>query len=514
MKKKTKTIVIILVIIAVFCGLFLYNKDKNTSNDTECENCTVKPTNEKADNPFNIKYSGQTKTYNAYDFIIEKMSQDQYWTYDEYEPEYWAQANSGAETNFEVVTVKEHVNVNGTGWVLSDENTASFARGFEGKMEIHFVNNTAECNTRYATIDSIVRHNDPSIHFGTHTRKYDLSDFDITQDWTSWYAEEDIDDAEIFMHDFGYVLYDCNQRVYKTLKYDEITETFTDEFDVEEPFGPNYYVLGDAKNDLYWEVENTLKFYNDVFKEAGCPLLNMPEGTLASYKNKTIEVPVELIELRYTDRWGDDLIHCPWRDQEDFELDITKRDDIVWLENYEDILNQEFPAETEMFTIEGYDTDGNHIEDFEYPYYSPVFLQMVPTDWMKELDHPDIQRSSLIANYYAPLYKHIFGFNGIYYIDSSNKSYPNSDRLLKLDEFYTDAKQGEWCADVIPVYKTGDVASDSGIRQRWDLLNYFNNLLKYYDKENIFGADYPVLYDICTNSDGDILDRHAFLGLR
>ena len=513
MKNKKKTLIIIAVCIAAFAGIFAISKiQKNTdSKENEpCENCTVNTV--QSNNPFNIVYSGETKTYNAYDFIIEKMSQAQYWTYDEYEPEYWAQANSGAETNFEVVTVKEHVNVNGTGWVLSDENTASFARGFEGKMEIHFVNNTAECNTRYATIDSIVRHNDPSIHFGTHTRKYDLSDFDITQDWTSWYAEEDIDDAEIFAHDFGYVLYDCNQRVYKTLKYDEITETYTDEFDVKEPFGPNYYILGGAKNDLYWEVENTLKFYNDVFKEAGCPLLNMPEGTLASYKNKTIEVPVELIELRYTDRWGDGLIHCPWRDQEDFELDITKRDDIVWLENYEDILNQEFPAETEMFSIDMCDSEGNHIEDLKYPYYSPVFLQMETIEWLKEYG-PD-ENSSIVANYYAPLYKHIFGFNGIYFINTDKYAYPDPYHLLKRDNFSTNKIEGKLNGDIIPIYKTGDVASDTEIEQRWDLLNYFNNLLKYYDKENIFGVDYPVLYDIYANSDGDILDRHAFLGLR
>ena len=137
-KKKYLYIGIIIILITISIVLGIYTSINNrTINNNDCVDCVVEK-DDKRLNLFNIKYSGETKEYNAYDFIIEKMSQAQYWTYDQYEPIY-----NTVENHYE--PSKDHVINNATGWVLYDEETASFARGYEGRLIINFADNTAFC---------------------------------------------------------------------------------------------------------------------------------------------------------------------------------------------------------------------------------------------------------------------------------------------------------------------------------------------------------------------------------
>lgn len=494
MKNKKKTLIIIAVCIATFAGIFAISKiQKNTDNkeNEPCENCTVNTV--KSNNPFNIVYSGETKTYNAYDFIIEKMSQAQYWTYDEYEPTYRQAVNDGKLGNLS----HDHTIPNGSGWTLTDENTASFARGFEGKLEIKFSDNTAASNVGNCSLDTLYLYEHPeTLGVPVGGAQVDLSQYDVSKKPWDYFDEITASVPGINkMYEDNFIYINCNDQTYNEISL------FTGVRESQQPFGPHYYI-SDGTEALYWEVESTLNFYGNVFKEAGCPLQNMPEGTLTSYKNKTIEVPVELIELRYTDRWGDGLIHCPWRDQEDFVLDTTTRTDVVWLDEYKDVFDQKKPPESELWTTSIYEySTGEHLGDKTYSYYSPYFLQIVIYDDNQESREEGITNkfSAIAANYYAPLYRHIFGFDGVYFFDATNKKVPPTSGEMNRDTFVERATEAE-DEEIFSLYANGEMEIGV-VNYGWKLKEYFDDLLKYYGKENIFGDDYPTLFNIRTNPD-------------
>ena len=282
MEKKNKKfyailgVALVLVVAVVLIFVLKPNTNQNEQNNQNCEDDSCEVINHDDVNEevqpglFGLIYSGETVRYNAYDFIIEKMGQAQYWTYDEYDPDYHfdhVDENGKWEEGWGVYNDydTEHPRPihNATGWVLYDENTASFVRGFDGRLIIDFSNYKAYSNPIYNISDSHIVDIMKPIGYTNNGHNF---------------LEEDFNPERT---------YDFNNEIVPTEVYIKV----------------------------YEEIKNTFNFYNDIFDSLGIPLINKPQGTLTSYKNMTIDVPVELVEIKYTDRWNDDLIHDPWSDQ-------------------------------------------------------------------------------------------------------------------------------------------------------------------------------------------------------
>lgn len=180
MEKKAKfkkpLIIIISVVAVCAAGYFLFTQNSNKTNNELCDNCTIdggdnNSTKLNKAKYFNLTFSGETKEYNAYDFIIEKMSQAQYWTNEEHKVDYH-------DSIFPENT--QHIDAipNGTGWTLIDENTATFARGFESRLAIKFSDNSAYNDPLYSSLDYL---EDP---YGEGVRWHNLGDNPQYLDWS------------------------------------------------------------------------------------------------------------------------------------------------------------------------------------------------------------------------------------------------------------------------------------------------------------------------------------------
>lgn len=472
-KSNKKLIIIVLALLLLAAGLFIikpWNKqDEAVKNEPEviepCTDCTV----EKG-NPFNLTYSGETIKYNAYDFIIEKMSQAQYWTYDEFHPLY--------KTNFTLPNpTKDETIINGTGWVLYDEDSASFIRGCQGILIINFSENTAISNKDfYETHDDI---NKCDIFNGVPFSTSELETFDLNN---------------------------------KTLTFND---GHVRDYSRVEPY---VNTSNQVDNLIYNEISETFEFYNNVFSELGIPLTNMPKGTLASYKNKTIEVPVELLELKYRDRWGDDLIHTVFDERANFDFYWERNKDNIWLDDYRDIMNKQFPEFKEYEEI--YDVDND--KDLYFDTYSPLFLVMLDrkdhtatfgsvvftgtlTELMRE-SPTDLEMNSLawedpiagaVATYWLrPLYKQIFGFDGVYFVDYQDlENNPNRvNRCLTKEQFDEGIKSDSMGNVAVPVFARGEYATftSSTLDITWlnNISEKMDVLCKYYGVESQFGPDF------------------------
>lgn len=459
MKKKGLIIALVVLIVGA-CGYFVITNNNNKSNNDSCVNCVVEPatntTSVKKAKNFNIVYSGETKQYNAYDFIIEKMSQAQYWTYEQHEPVYnftYENYEDRYDRFMNSKPTKVHNITNGTGFILYDEDTASFVRGFEGRLIINFAENKA-----------------------------------ISDEWFNPNPNDENDVRDILDKDLD--LYYAKVYDYNVNESDEL-----DEFKL--------------VYDSYNEIKRTLEFYNNVFDELDISLVNMPKGTLKSYKSKTIDVPVELIELKYTDRWCDDLIHSPFDERVGFNWCWEEDTDNVWLDDYKDVFNKQSPQTNSDSFIPNLTTGAS------CAYYAPIFLAFENTKWsnyyLNELKTISTENTyenfsgAYLTYYLKPLYEYAFGFNGVYLYDQTKPlGIIDKDKdLIFGDSFFGDDIQylykQEGIGFVVPIYIEGD----EKIGNQYQLTGYsfnvdgFNTYLnRVIDKNNCnscFGNDY------CTN---------------
>lgn len=477
MNKKKGLIIAIIVLLVGACGYFLISKNNNTpAND--CVDCVIEPstntTSVKKAKNFNIVYSGETKKYNAYDFIIEKLGQAQYWTYEQYEPIYNTVANHYSPS-------KEHVINNATGWILYDEDTASFARGYEGRLIINFADNTAISHTSFYNFD------------------YDNSSFSL--------SNEPLQNSFTF-YDF------VSGNEYKMLedgtKYDERTSI------------AEYDMLWDEYN----EINRTLIFYEKIFNELGISILNMPKGTLASYKNKTINVPIELINLKYWDREQDNLIHSPFDERVGWTWHWEDEENI-WLDDYRDVFNQQFPNSTDKELEEVIDLDGSIITENTY---APVFLCLTNTKWSDIYEQEEGLTGTEFYNfagafetyYLKPLYKEIFGFNGVYFYDEEKMPmFKDGDDFYGIgfrtldyfnNKFYLD---NNIVGEIVYIYDKGDVPIGAN-EQLAIPIGGFDNVVAsmkmikdHYNIQSQFGEDYPTQLSLLYN-----INEQLSLGLR
>lgn len=473
-KKKGLIIgVIAIVIIAILAIVYFAPKEQpqNTTPVVQKDDCVNgcelvdDPTPEAKTNKFNITYSGETVKYNAYDFIIEKMSQAQYWTYDQYHPLYRIQPNGFAVS-------KEQTIANATGWDLYDEKTASFVRGCQGRLIINFSNNTAN--------------SDPSFYSDTN----ELSGSNILEPTRS---------------DLSVIEYDYNNEQYKRFVYANDTESTN--FDSEEEYR--------WVNEPYWEINRTIQFYNDVFEEVGIPLLNQPEGTLTQYKNKTINVPIELVELKYSDRWGDDLIHSPFDERVGWNWYWEKDTDNVWISDYRDVLNKQFPesSENEMIQITYKD------EEYQLNKFAPVFLCLADKKQSKIYGEEEgfgltqyyNNGGAFVTYYLKPIYKEIFGFNGVYFCEENTLPGGNDiTNIMTSEKFNSGIKVMSDISYLMSIHNKGDftvgyemdMAFPFGID---DFNEYINELLEHYNVQNIYGKDFlqylTLLYSVSTQKE-------------
>lgn len=453
MNKKKGLIIAIVVLIVGTCGYFLISKNNNTpAND--CVDCAIKPstntTSVKKAKNFNIVYSGETKKYNAYDFILEKMEQAQYWTYEQHEPVY----NFTYNYDYEKLTNSKpkvlHNIKNATGFILYDEDTASFTRGFEGRIIINFSENKAICD-----------------------------------DYFNPNPDDENDIKDILTKD-------------KNLEYPETIY----EFNIANTDSNNRYFLFDVDD----EILNTMTFYNNIFDELDIPLLNMPKGTLKSYKNKTIDVPIELIELKYSDRWCDDLIHSPFDERVGFDWCWENNKDNEWLNDYKDVFTKQSPEPKENLFLPNLTTGAN------VAYYAPIFLAFesknysnyyLHEQWNSDTANKYENFSGAYLTYYLkPLYKYVFGFNGVYFYDHSKPlgAIDKNNDLLFGDEFFADALNWYYretdIGFVMPIYNSGDERVGNQYQITGlsfnvdDLNNYLNSVIDKNNGTSCFGTDY------------------------
>lgn len=495
-KSNKKLIIILLAIALLVAGLFIikpWNKKPIIDNEeTPCENCAV----EKDENdPFNLTYSGETVKYNAYDFIIEKMSQAQYWTYDQYHPKY--------NCDYEEHNYDDNI-INGSGWILYDEDSASFVRGYESRLIINFSNHTAESDDKFA--DGYQRYE------GNLAGKNTI---DIIND-------EPYNGEQIFI--------DYANHTIKSHDVNFEDGSFDSEWDFD---GQIITREGNAIPGNYTtEILHTFEFYENVFSKLGIPLLNQPAGTLASYKNKTIEVPVELVDLKYWDRFNDDKIHTIFDERVGWNWYWERNEEIEWLDDYREIMDKKFPDSTENELKSFYFVDLD--QDKTYNYYAPLFLciadrqehtsdngryKFTGTHSEEYIDSKingvNSAMDELITTYWLkPLYEHIFGFNGVYYVDSYKlENNPYDVNQSRTYEQFEKGIKSDGVGNIVAVFNKGDFTTDSSysLDTNWSngLLYYMNEICKHYNVESPYGNDY--VYNIYLINSKNEQER---LGLR
>lgn len=345
--------------------------------------------------------------------------------------------------------------LNGTGWRLVDEEKAIFERGYNGKLTINF--------SEHIAISS-----------------------DQLEDITYYF--------------------DFKNNIFKDTHWGITTElTFK------------------RGTEIYWNnafgiIENTFLYYEEIFASAGCPLLEMPEGTLTKYKNKNAK-EVTLLD--------DGLIHNPWS-QEGWSFNWENDENINWLTDYRDILNIEVPdSETIPWVVE--DLEGN-IKEYQYGIYSPLYLVMADKnsskDYLKQdgsiwFDNVDCTKNVIeaFATYYLnPAMEELYGHPAVYFVDRNTLPGPNPADLLFTNEEFEQGIQykDETYAGILEVFKLGELTP--GIVYSYypnsfyiiNLANKVKDVYKYHGNNNYKYADDYVGNFMLVYS----LDMQRILGLR
>lgn len=412
---------------------------------------------------------------NAYDYIMEVMSAPQYWSYEEFKPFY----DMTDQKAYCEPIIKAQ---NGTGWKLVDEKTASFARGAQGVLTINFSNNTA--NSKIANIE---RTSD-DYHQSNGYENYDLDFNNNIYKQYNMVSPDKVEDMESFR-----------------------STTSREKWDNGENYSPF---------DTRWVIQDTMYYYESLFKEAGCPLLNMPEGTLESYKNKTVKF------TKHTKK--DNLIHAVWK-QDNYRWDWENLDtyEEIPRNKIETIFDKPVPDSESIKLV----IDGG--ESMEWNYYSPVFLVDVQSDGTSQYleqekllfgwgGNMDGANTGAIALYYIqPLMEKIYGYNAVYFVNTDTGVYEDewSDRYPEVtdkedvinrilntrennDEIKTLHPNGECLLG--EVFQIGETNNYS-IKK---MVNYMNELINHYNIENPYAEDYLLNFVIAYS-----LKYQAYLGL-
>lgn len=475
MKKNGKILFVILFIsIVSFAVLLIGDKPfKDTDilyNGDSIANITDENINKAK--YFDIVYSGKTVEYDAYDFIIEKMSQAQYWTYDDIHPEYHAAINRDKPQYDDVIP-------NGTGWTLIDEDTATFARGFESRLVINFSENTAFNDPSYCDLDYLTAPHGEGVRWGNGRGANQSIQWEY-YDLHNEPFQEESDSEEWLKHrrtyDFNNMLYNGN----------EILDKDTGRINSTIEFNSNRYN----------EIQETLDFYNKVFAELDIQILNQPKGTLSSYKGKKIQVPVELIELSYLDRHCDGKINSIFDERSGWKIHWEEDKNIPWLEDYRDVLNKEFPEVPE----DSYITSS--VTGERWAYYSPVFMYCANPNWFDRISNlyegtqfldptkgdSQEETSALMLYYIKPLYEQIYGINGVYFVENNKVANgTQADAALTLEEFNEGIDL--WHHNALAIYKAGDDMFGNA-NDMYMMDDYMNDLINYFKIDSPYGKDY------------------------
>jgi len=478
-KKKNKGLWIVVILLVIACGVFAFLYFSKDTPNPPCDNCTIDPSDptnpdepsgqEEPETPIkdnkviDIELSGKTVKYNAYDFIIETLGKAQYWGTDQM-------------PLYEFLDYQEHhwnylSQTNGTGFKLYDENTATFCRGYEGRLYINFSANTARCNPNNQ-IDASFNDADTPWKEDENIQEINFNTGEHTC-FYKWLVDADIEYL---------TMYNATKDGYS--HFSNITAKERDEN------GYFYYT-----NHVYWIIYDTMQYYEAIFEMAGCPLLNQPEGTLTSYKNKTINVPVELTTITYLTKDGSDKISAIWT-QEGFAWDWATYDDITWIDNLEDAWDQQFPktydAEVKNMIYE--DRYGNTTRKL-VDYYGGIFIvRCDPSQSNQYLKHNTRYIESHYSNFGGAIstfwlqyvLEQVYGFKVCYFyeeVPSHDESVPaliSSDVETKDDFLYNSRIYRDTVAIVT---NKGDVTVTDAyqfVDDLYYLVKRVNDILKHY----------------------------------
>lgn len=412
------------------------------------------------------QYCAGNEKMNAYDYIISVMSSPQYWGVDnlpiyilDYEEEY----------SYEKLKKQ-----NGTGWNLIDEKTATFSRGSEGILTINFSDNTADIKTW-----SDVYSSEKNSTLDQDATKYEFDYNNNTYKYIAPYGNASLN------HNYDYSI-EINGRVYGPKNEAEFRES------------------GDVFDERF-VIKDILLYYESLFEKAGCPLLNQPAGTLESYKKKTIAVPKEET---------DELIHNIWS-QDGFRWDWDKDSSLNWLDNYQDIFNQETGKSSEMDKIEL--ENGGYLE---VDTFNPLYLVLVNKEectkqytnrnastgklilWIDE--YFDVEGGAFATYFLKPMTEKLFGHSSVYYFDNTKLPASNvydfnfntKEEFLNNLSYPKDASS----TTVLTVYKNGDIPVGN-IASEGDGCHSMNSLLFREMKiiSEHYGVDFPFADDYMLN---------------
>lgn len=256
--------------------------------------------------------------------------------------------------------------------------------------------------------------------------------------------------------------------------------------------------------DGYWNtsfgmLEKTFTDYEKLFRAAGCPLLEMAEGTLEKYKSLKV-YPASLKE--------DDLIHAVWK-EDGFSFN-WENSDLPWLENYKDIQRKEVP-ESELYETSYERLDGS-IEHYMIGGNSPLYLVLADKNsskqyqgtntWFEEISVYDNIVEGLATYYLAPAMKNLYGYDAVYFTDAANISGPSDVyRMSTRNEFdkgfsinYKDGRQA-----ILELFPKGNMFVS--VAYTYDINNYDFLMLeqKVRDLYSYYGQKYPYADDYVGN---------------
>lgn len=428
--KSNKITVFIIITIAVCLGIggFLLFKNKNTTNNENAINEQINDTQK------------QDSDKTGYDFIVDLMAEPEFWgvedvpiySYNSKEYREMLSKNYPEEDNSVSPERNKAIEAmpNGSGWKLIDEDTATFTRGYEGRLTYNF-----------SEFKAIVE-----------------SDWLYTTEW-----------------DFN----TNTERLYSTTGEHELVK--------ERPFKELPEGLSEEESREYignlyektWFVKNSMLNYEAQFKAAGCPLINQPIGTLASYKNKmakqisrddyylnnTSYKPHQKLAAFETIGYekigivdSQKFITAPWQ-QPDYVWDYTKNTDLIWLDDYRDVLDlvkkvpdtekEEFENTLEMMYSLCYLNFSNLDKMAEYQdLENAEAITNITTEWF----YPNIN-SNFIAYYVRPILKECYGVDAVYFCDMNQLNGNNKLEFGITEEEFKSIYSDNEFDRVVEVYK-------------------------------------------------------------
>ncbi|MEA5027136.1 MAG: hypothetical protein VB012_05735 [Erysipelotrichaceae bacterium] len=399
----------------------------------------------------------------CYEYIIETMSQPQYWGKDQHLEYSTQQLQAEAEEQMPEAT----------GWMLDDADQAIFKRGYEGVLRINFSKKQA-----YGTVQETFDH--------YRVRNYLLYDF-----------------AESRMY-----------RVFESESGDEYIDLTVAE---------NEHISADNKVrfNAYQEIYQTMLDYDEIFNQAGCPLYGKESGTLRSYQNQltiTTDIKQEsdgLIHAPWEQANGESSVFSHP------DITLLKSADEAWHVKIADLSQ----ASIMIKGLDG-DTYQEHIYNpyfviytrssfqdhyqLKDPYLSPYFEQL--SSYQDKL--PDF-----MMNYVNVICKEIYQAGCVYAVDIDNMpdiDQKTSDYFYRMTfEQYQQSRPIDDNTAVVFYHQPKSTIAgrifidDINDEMLYQLAAYLDMVMNHYGKKAVFSDDYIKNFGIYYN-----LDRQRLLGLR